>query len=175
MDQISRLREYAKVIAQVQLLPGQPGQKIRYPWHLFTSIWAVNITKKNQCFLQFSLLLNDQEPCRLKFNMKTFEIWSKLLTIKNKLSCAKKPVLSPEDLEYISSSKGSISHDQIKEQFDSFVEQHPKGKISKKEFGEMMKTCLPDFDLVNNWTGSAEVSHIFRMYDKNGDGEIDFR
>ena len=107
--------------------------------------------------------------------MKTFEIWSKLLTIKNKLSFAKQPVLSPEDLEYISSSKGSISHDQIKEQFDSFVEQHPKGKISKKEFGEMMKTCLPDFDLVNNWTGSAEVSHIFRMYDKNGDGEIDFR
>ena len=104
-----------------------------------------------------------------------FEIWSKLCTIKNKLSCCtKKPVLTKEDVEFISSIP-SISHDQIKEQFDSFVEQHPKGKISKKEFGEMMKTCLPDFDLVNNWTGSAEVSHIFRMYDKNGDGEIDFR
>ena len=107
--------------------------------------------------------------------MKNFEIWSKLCTIKNKLSCCtKKPVLTKEDVEFISSIP-SISHDQIKEQFDSFVQQHPKGKISKKEFGEMMKTCLPDFDLVNNWTGSAEVSHIFRMYDKNGDGEIDFR
>jgi len=54
-------------------------------------------------------------------------------------------------------------------QHQNFVARHPDGKISKKEFSEMMRQCYPDVDM-----GKVE-KHIFRMYDANGDGSIDFR
>ncbi len=54
-------------------------------------------------------------------------------------------------------------------QHQNFLSCHPDGKISRKEFSEMMRRCYPDAD-----TAKME-KHIFRMYDANHDGDIDFR
>ena len=48
-------------------------------------------------------------------------------------------------------------------------QQYPDGRISKKEFRSMMGMCYPS-------TNIAKLeNHIFRMYDEDGDGVIDFK
>lgn len=79
-----------------------------------------------------------------------------------------KPVLSDEDLDFIANNTAA-SRDQVDEQYENFLGKHPAGKITKTDFQNMMQACFPDRDL------SKIESHIFRMYDKNGDGHIDFR
>jgi len=79
-----------------------------------------------------------------------------------------KPVLSDEDLDFIANHT-AISRDQVDKHYENFLEKHPDGKIRKKDFQLMMKTCFPHTD-----TDKLE-QHIFRMYDSNGDGHIDFR
>jgi len=54
-------------------------------------------------------------------------------------------------------------------QYQSFLKKHPDGRISRKSFHTMMKECYPGAD-----TEKLE-RHIFRMYDSNKDGHIDFR
>ena len=49
------------------------------------------------------------------------------------------------------------------------MEKHPEGNISKEEFSSMMKVCYPSMDI------NKLEKHIFRMYDGNGDGQIDFK
>ena len=79
-----------------------------------------------------------------------------------------KPVLSDEDLEFIAKHT-AVSRDQIDEQYENFLGKHPNGKITKSDFKTMMHACFPDHD-------SAKLeAHIFRMYDKDGDGNIDFK
>lgn len=41
--------------------------------------------------------------------------------------------------------------------------------VLSREFSEMMRQCYPDADTVK------VEKHIFRMYDANRDGDIDFR
>ena len=54
--------------------------------------------------------------------------------------------------------------------FDAFIKHHPDGKINRKEFRSMITTCYPDM------TNCKKLEkHIFRMYDTDGDGTIDFR
>lgn len=79
-----------------------------------------------------------------------------------------KPVLSDEDLEFIATHT-AVSRDQVDKQYENFLGKHPDGKITKRDFRNMMQACFPESD-----TAKLE-SHIFRMYDKNGDGHIDFR
>ena len=81
---------------------------------------------------------------------------------------SKKRLLSDEDLEYIVKNT-SISRGQIDDQYENFLEKHPDGKITKRNFRDMMQACFPESDI------AKLESHIFRMYDKNGDGHIDFR
>ena len=76
--------------------------------------------------------------------------------------------LSDDDLEYIVKNT-SISRGQIDDQYENFLEKHPDGKITKRNFRNMMQACFPESDI------AKLESHIFRMYDKNGDGHIDFR
>ena len=63
----------------------------------------------------------------------------------------------------------SLSFFQVDRQYQNFLVRHPDGKISKKEFSDMLRQCYPDAD-----TAKME-KHIFRMYDANRDGDIDFR
>jgi hypothetical protein len=81
---------------------------------------------------------------------------------------SKKRLLSDEDLEFIVKNT-SISRGQIDDQYENFLEKHPDGKITKRNFRDMMQACFPESDI------AKLESHIFRMYDKNGDGHIDFR
>merc|ERR1719308_276345 len=57
----------------------------------------------------------------------------------------------------------------VERQYQNFLQKHPDGQISRKSFHSMMKECYPGTD-----TEKLE-RHIFRMYDTNQDGHIDFR
>jgi len=86
-----------------------------------------------------------------------------------KMGCANgKEVLTDDDLNYLASHT-ALSREEVDEKYEHFLERHPDGKITKKEFRTMMQVCYPSTD-----TDKLE-KHIFRMYDANGDGFIDFR
>jgi len=76
--------------------------------------------------------------------------------------------LSQEDMDYIVSNT-AISRENIEQQFQVFITNHPDGKISKKSFKTMMKACYPGANV------DKLTKHIWRMYDANNDGSIDFR
>ena len=78
-----------------------------------------------------------------------------------------KPILTNKDLEVIVKSSG-LDESTIKRYFDNFVNDHPDGKMSKAEFKEMMEKALPKMD-----TTDVE-EHVFRIYDTDNDGQIDF-
>ena len=78
-----------------------------------------------------------------------------------------KPVLRPEDVAALAKSSG-LDETQVKQSFDAFVQEHPDGKMKPKDFREMMAKALPKKD-----AGKME-KHVFRIYDTNNDGYIDF-
>merc|ERR1712179_287273 len=76
------------------------------------------------------------------------------------------------DIEALSKSSG-MSKEDVKKAFDSFIEEHPNGKMKKGEFAKMMAQALPQKD-----AGKME-KHVFRVFDKifrvfdlNSDGSI---
>ena len=79
-----------------------------------------------------------------------------------------KPVLRPEDVTALSKSSG-LDEAQVKQAFDNFVTEHPDGRMKPKDFREMMEKALPG-------KGDAKKmeEHVFRIYDSNDDGYIDF-
>jgi len=80
-----------------------------------------------------------------------------------------KPIITEEDLDYIAQHT-SVSREDVSSRFDAFIKHHPDGKINRKEFRSMITTCYPDM------TNCKKLEkHIFRMYDTDGDGAIDFR
>ena len=78
-----------------------------------------------------------------------------------------KPVLREEDIAALSKSSG-LDEAQVRESFDAFVAEHPNGKMRRKDFREMMSKALPKKD------ASKMEKHVFRLYDANNDGFIDF-
>eukprot|EP00090_Calanus_glacialis_P010244 TRINITY_DN1862_c0_g1_i4.p1 TRINITY_DN1862_c0_g1~~TRINITY_DN1862_c0_g1_i4.p1 ORF type:complete len:196 (-),score=70.00 TRINITY_DN1862_c0_g1_i4:205-792(-) len=78
-----------------------------------------------------------------------------------------KPVLREEDVAALVKSSG-LDEAQVKESFDAFIAEHPNGKMKPKDFREMMSKALPKKD-----AGKME-KHVFRIYDSNNDGYIDF-
>eukprot|EP00092_Neocalanus_flemingeri_P038041 GFUD01041410.1.p1 GENE.GFUD01041410.1~~GFUD01041410.1.p1 ORF type:complete len:195 (+),score=70.16 GFUD01041410.1:44-628(+) len=78
-----------------------------------------------------------------------------------------KPVLREEDITALSKSSG-LEEAQVKEAFDPFVAEHPNGKMKPKDFREMMAKAVPRKD------ASKMEKHVFRIYDANNDGVIDF-
>ena len=78
-----------------------------------------------------------------------------------------KPEFRDEDIEALSKSSG-MSKEEVKKAFDSFIEEHPNGKMKKGDFAKMMAQALPQKD-----AGKME-KHVFRVYDTNNDGFIDF-
>jgi len=78
-----------------------------------------------------------------------------------------KPVLREEDIAALSKSSG-LDEAQVKESFNAFVAEHPNGKMKPKDFREMMSKALPKKD------ASKMEKHVFRIYDANNDGYIDF-
>merc|ERR1712180_450153 len=78
-----------------------------------------------------------------------------------------KPVLTDDQAQALANSSG-LDVVQVREHFDAFVAEHPNGKMKKKDFREMMSKALPKKD-----AGKME-KHVFRIYDTNNDGYIDF-
>merc|ERR1712012_1168581 len=78
-----------------------------------------------------------------------------------------KPVLTDDQAQALANSSG-LDVVQVREHFDAFVAEHPNGKMKKKDFREMMSQALPKKD-----AGKME-KHVFRVYDTNNDGFIDF-
>jgi len=77
------------------------------------------------------------------------------------------PVLRDEDVASLSKTSG-LEPMQVREAFNAFVEEHPKGKMKPKDFSEMMSKAMPKKD------ASKMQKHVFRIYDSNNDGYIDF-
>ena len=78
-----------------------------------------------------------------------------------------KPVLREEDIAALSQSSG-LDEAQVREAFNSFIAEHPNGRMKPKEFTKMMSQALPKKDT------SKMEKHVFRAYDTNNDGYIDF-
>merc|ERR1712168_426975 len=77
------------------------------------------------------------------------------------------PVLREQDIAALSKSSG-MDAAQVKEHFAAFLESHPNGKMKPKEFREMVEKTMPKSD------ASKMEKHVFRIYDSNNDGYIDF-
>merc|ERR1712002_1157200 len=78
-----------------------------------------------------------------------------------------KPVLREEDIAALSQSSG-LEETQVRQAFNAFVTEHPNGRMKPKEFTTMMSQALPKKD------ASKMEKHVFRAYDTNNDGYIDF-
>merc|ERR1712228_191309 len=58
--------------------------------------------------------------------------------------------------------------EEVKKAFDNFVAEHPDGRMKPMAFREMISHVLPKKD------ASKMEKHVFRAYDTNNDGYIDF-
>jgi len=77
------------------------------------------------------------------------------------------PVLRQEDIDVLTTTSG-MDEAQVRECFDNFVAEHPNGKMKKGDFRDMMEKALPNED------AKKMEKHMFRIYDTNDDGTIDF-
>eukprot|EP00092_Neocalanus_flemingeri_P028436 GFUD01030878.1.p1 GENE.GFUD01030878.1~~GFUD01030878.1.p1 ORF type:complete len:207 (+),score=75.03 GFUD01030878.1:465-1085(+) len=78
-----------------------------------------------------------------------------------------KPVLREEDITQLAQTSG-LDRKQVEDHFNGFKAEHPNGKMNKKEFTTMLSKALPKKD------ASKMDKHVFRVYDTNLDGFIDF-
>ena len=78
-----------------------------------------------------------------------------------------KPVLRDDDVVALVRTS-SMSEQEVREAFDSFVAEHPNGKMKPKDFRQVMSSALPKKD------AAKMEKHVFRIYDANNDGHVDF-
>ena len=78
-----------------------------------------------------------------------------------------KPLLREDDIATLVKTSGMTEKD-VKDAFDSFVAEHPSGKMKPKDFRQIMSSALPKKD------ASKMEKHVFRIYDANNDGHVDF-
>ena len=78
-----------------------------------------------------------------------------------------KPVLREEDIKALSKSSG-MPTEEVKSAFESFVAEHPNGKMKPADFRKMMAQAMPKKD-----AGKME-KHVFRIYDSNNDGWVSY-
>ena len=73
------------------------------------------------------------------------------------------------DLDFIARHTNCESREVVARQYEKFLEKHPDGKMTKVAFKKMVRTFFPQRN------ASELESHIFRIYDPDGDGTIDFK
>jgi len=92
--------------------------------------------------------------------------------VMKKLSFRKKsedcPVLSWEDVDYVEEKTG-LARENVVRQYRHFLQCHPSGSMDPTSFREMLEESLPGVDV------SGLADHIWRIYDTNLDGRVDFR
>jgi len=92
------------------------------------------------------------------------KVLPKTMTTKKR----QKPELSAEDTNYLIWNT-SMGKEKLEDQYQNFLSNHTTGQMSKKSFKKMMKESYPD-------ANTKKLSnHVFRMYDTNGDGLVDFK
>jgi len=77
------------------------------------------------------------------------------------------PVLTEANVKSLCQTSG-LSEEEVKAAFEQFKEAHPSGQMTKKDFGLMMQKALP------KKAASKMDDHVFRIYDKDNSGKIDF-
>jgi len=83
------------------------------------------------------------------------------------LGAKTRPRLHSEDIEYLIAAT-NYKPEEIKARHKRFLKSHPSGKISKKSFHKLLSSCFDN-------SKQANISkHLWRMYDVNSDGVIDF-
>merc|ERR1712142_481264 len=78
-----------------------------------------------------------------------------------------RPVLREEDITALSKSSG-LDAAEVMETFEAFLAEHPNGKMTQKDFRLMITKAVPKKD------AAKMEKHVFRMYDSDNDGFIDF-
>ena len=70
--------------------------------------------------------------------LQVLELRTLLVTI---MGCVNgKPVLSEEDLDFIANHT-AVSRDEVDKNYQNFLSEHPNGKITRREFRNMMQVC----------------------------------
>ena len=87
--------------------------------------------------------------------------------MSRRLSRSVKPKLSEEEINFISEQTG-LQREKLLENYKRFLRKHPSGKIDFSGMKTMLSESIPEADT------SGLVEHVWRMYDTNLDGEIDF-
>ena len=72
-----------------------------------------------------------------------------------------------DDIDVLSMSSG-VDPAKVKKTFKSFLAEHPNGKLKPKDFCLMMTKAVTKKD------ATKMAVHVFRMYDSDKDGLIDF-
>ena len=80
-----------------------------------------------------------------------------------------KPMLLREESVNFIIEKTQATREDVEAYYNNFIQTYPDGKIDKKGFSEIMQKCFPD-----QYIEELDC-HIFRMYDLNDEGKIDFR
>jgi len=88
--------------------------------------------------------------------------------MSRRLSRSVKPKLSEEEINFISEQTG-LQREKLLENYKRFLRKHPSGKIDFSGMKTMLSESIPEADT------SGLVEHVWRIYDTNLDGEIDFR
>jgi len=78
-----------------------------------------------------------------------------------------KPVLTQDQIDYLVEST-EFDASGVREFFESFLEDHPDGKVTKEGFRKMISEAHPEEHL------DKIERYFFRVYDTNNDGHIDF-
>jgi len=80
-----------------------------------------------------------------------------------------KPILmSQESINYVV-QKTDFTRVDVEQYYANFIKEHPDGKIDKKGFRRFMKKGFPSENI------EKLEKHIFRIYDANNNGTIEFR
>ena len=95
-----------------------------------------------------------------------------------------KPQLMEEDVQALMKTSGR-TEEQVRDSFNRFLEDHPEGKIDKEGFQFLMGEALPakdakykviiKIDKCQTDITRAMSSHMFKIYDTDGNGIIDFK
>jgi len=83
--------------------------------------------------------------------------------------------IEENDLQDMATTSG-MDPTKVQQKFDNFVRAYPNGKVSKTHFKTLMSESLLMSEALPKTKQNMEklTNHIFRVYDSNNDGYIDF-
>ena len=80
-----------------------------------------------------------------------------------------KPILMSQDSINYVVQKTDFTQEDVENYYTNFIQKYPNGNIDKRDFRKFMKKGFPDENI------EKLEKHIFRIYDANNNGTIEFR